>query len=112
MPHRSLKTAILAVAMLSGSAATAQNAPKPAPGPYVLTTEDRTILNRMFDDVDINRDGDITKVELSAFGVRHGLGPIVKNKEWRDRDANRDGRITRAELFKAAARYQRDKNAR
>jgi hypothetical protein len=37
--------------------------------------------NKMFDDVNLDRNGSITKVKLSAFGTYHNLGPIVKNKE-------------------------------
>lgn len=112
MRHPSFRTAILAAAMMAGSAVNAQTTPKPAAKPYVLTAQDRIVLNKMFDDVDLDRNGSITKVELSAFGIRHNLGAIVKNKEWRDRDANRDGRITRAELLEAAARYRTDNPVR
>lgn len=69
------------------------------PEKVVPTQRDIRELSVIFRQVDADRNGRLTKVEMSAFGIAHGLGTLVKRKGWRDIDANRDGTLTLAEFI-------------
>lgn len=60
-------------------------------------------LSDVFDLIDVNRDGRITRAEMAAFAQRHGRQAVVGAESWGLADANRDGSITKQELLAAAA---------
>lgn len=67
--------------------------------PPVPTERDVRELTAFFIEIDADRSGRLTKPEMSAFGTRHGMGPIISRKGWADIDANRDGKLTKSEFI-------------
>lgn len=85
---------IAAVALAIGTQASAQTAPAAVP-----TERDVKELSAIFDRVDADRNGKMTKTELSAFGSSRNLGSLVRPKGWRDMDANGNGTLTKPEFI-------------
>jgi Ca2+-binding EF-hand superfamily protein len=87
-----MKTILIAAAslLLAGPAA-AQTAPAP-------TERDVRELSEIFAQVDADRNGKLTKPEMSAFGIRHRIGVLVNNKTWGAMDRSGDGKLTRDEF--------------
>lgn len=87
-----MKTILIAAAsLLVAGPVAAQTAPVP-------TGRDVRELSEIFGQVDADRNGKLTKPEMSAFGVRHRIGVLVNNKTWGAMDKNGDGRLTRDEF--------------
>lgn len=82
------------ISLMLGAQASAQTAPAAVP-----TERDVKELSVIFDRVDADRNGKMTKTELSAFGSSHNLGSLVRPKGWRDMDANRNGTLTKGEFI-------------
>lgn len=102
---------IMACAVAMSSSAIAQ-VPSATP-----TAEDDRQLTIIFGQVDADRDGRITKPEMSAFGASHGLGVLVRDRGWKAMDANRNGTLDRMEFVRGmvearAAKAAREANAR
>jgi Ca2+-binding EF-hand superfamily protein len=83
---------IAAASLLVSTTAAAQTAPVP-------TEQDVRELSELFGQVDADRNGKLTKPEMSAFGIRHKIGVLVNNKTWGAMDRSGDGRLTRDEFI-------------
>lgn len=83
-----------AVTLAICTQASAQAVPTPVPTPL-----DVKELSMIFDRVDADRNGKMTKTELSAFGASRNLGVLVRPKGWRDMDANGNGTLTKSEFI-------------
>jgi Ca2+-binding EF-hand superfamily protein len=123
----------IAAAMIGIAPAIAQTQVAPAPAPiiervHVAKTHNRadvgTHVRKMFERLDANRDGAITKAEAQAASADHGERKIMRMHRrggaegvggrapdrgaMFDRlDTNRDGSISRAEFEAAPARQER-----
>lgn len=86
---------ITAIATLCLSAPLAAQTPAPVP-----TERDVRELSAFFVQIDADRNGRMTKAEMSAFGIRHGIGTLVKDKVWNAMDANGDGQLTKDEFIR------------
>lgn len=86
----------IALCIAALSTGTASLAEKTAPG---ATADDVRQLTELFEQVDLDHDRRLTKVEVSVFGRRHNLGVIVNNKGWAVLDANRNGTVTLPEFI-------------
>lgn len=84
--------------------------PRTAPGGYVFNPEDQKILGAMFLEVDADRNGRITKPEMSAYGARHRMGVIVRDRVWKQMDTDRNGTIDRAEFMESARAFRTKKD--
>jgi len=82
---------------------TAVQAQKAAPK---ANPEDVRALERTFGEIDRNRDGRLTKIEMSAYGHAKGFGVLVKAKGWKRMDADRNGTISRDEFVQEMIRYR------
>lgn len=82
---------------------------EPARG-YVFTPEDHRILDAMFKDADADGNGRITKPEMSAYGARHRMGVIVRDRVWKQMDTDRNGTIDRAEFMESARAFRTKKD--
>jgi len=87
---------IAAIALTTGTVASGQTAPAPVPVPTELDVKELSII---FDRVDADRNGRMTKTELSAYGASRNLGVLVKPQGWRDMDANGNGTLTKSEFI-------------
>lgn len=88
-----LMTAVLPMSAL-------QAAPRPA------SPEDMRALEKTFGEIDRNRDGSLSKIEMSAYGHSKGYGVLVKAKGWKRMDGDRNGKISRDEFVKEMIRYR------
>jgi Ca2+-binding EF-hand superfamily protein len=106
--ERTLKNMIIIVtcAVAMSSSAIAQ-VPSATP-----TAEDDRQLTIIFGRIDANRDGRITKPEMSAFGASHGLGVLVRNEGWKAMDGDRNGTIDRMEFVRGMVEARAAKAAR
>jgi Ca2+-binding EF-hand superfamily protein len=98
------RTILLLAAVVAASSvpATAQtHSPIPTP-------EDERQLTAMFRMIDVDRNGRVTKVEMSSFGAKHNLGTIVRNDGWRDIDANRNGTFELREFIVGMVKARAD----
>lgn len=97
---RKLLVVGLMAAILPMTAVQAQKAaPKASP-------EDIRALEKTFGEIDRNRDGRLTKIEMSAYGHAKGFGVLVKAKGWKRMDADRNGTISRDEFVQEMIRYR------
>lgn len=107
-----MRTAFIAALMAASAPTVAQVTPRttaPSHG-YVFTPEDEKILGGMFLEADADRNGRITKPEMSAYGARHRMGVIVREKVWKQMDTDRNGTIDRAEFMESARAFKTRKD--
>lgn len=93
---------LLAASMLAAAPVVAQNVGDPP------TARDVSELTAIFRQIDLDRNGKLTKVEMSAFGQRHGLGVLVKDKGWKALDANRDNQVNLPEFINGMVAYRNE----
>lgn len=55
-------------------------------------------LDDYFDEIDLNKDARLTKLELSAFATRRRLGVFVRPDVWKMMDADRSNSLSRKEF--------------
>ena len=91
------------IAALFAMQAQAMPATKGAP---TLTAEERQQLGSMYRAIDVNRNGRLSKTEMSAFGMKFGFSGIVADKGWSVLDQNRDGSLTQEEFSQGMARFR------
>ena len=84
--------ALAALVPAAASATPAQRGVKAAPG------QPQPSPDEMFDKVDANRDGKVTRQEMQIFGIENRLGNLVNTRVWRRVDKDRNGSISRAEF--------------
>lgn len=60
----------------------------------------------MFKDADADGNGRITKPEMSAYGARHRMGVIVRDRVWNQMDTDRNGTVDRAEFHGERSGFQ------
>ncbi len=96
--------ALLAIAAgLAASAADARQIRRPAPQKPMTDEEIARTSQETFAKVDRNRDGSLSRVELTSWGYSNGWGVAVRQKAWKQLDTDRNGRISESE-FRSYAR--------
>lgn len=70
---------------------------------YLMGCTGQAAADKLMNDFDTNKDGNIDKAELLAFLKKVGIGNFVTRGEWckgvlKDADANGDGKLSAAEL--------------
>lgn len=78
----------------------------------VPSADDEKVLSMMFEGIDADRNGRITKVEMSAFGAAHGIGAIVRSEGWKDMDDDRNGTLSKQEFITGMVKARAAKAAR
>lgn len=80
--------------VLAAAAAPTAYAQDKDPAPAELVKE----IDRYFAEIDLNRDGRLTKLEMSAFATRHRIGVFVRPEVWKKLDTDRSGSLSRKEF--------------
>lgn len=101
-----IRMLIAATALLAAQEAVAQTAA--AAG----SEKDRRELGEIFRQIDLDRNGRVTKVEMAAFGQKHSLGVLVSNDGWRALDENRDGVVSEPEFTRQMIAWRDERIAR
>jgi Ca2+-binding EF-hand superfamily protein len=72
----------------------------------VPTVEDERQLTAIFQQVDANGNGQLTKMEMRTFGALHKIGSIVRNEGWSDLDTDRNGTLSRREFIDGMVKHR------
>lgn len=72
----------------------------------VPTAEDERQLTEIFRQIDTDRNGQLSKIEMRTFGALHNIGSIVRNEGWNDLDTNRDGALSRREFIDGMVKHR------
>lgn len=103
--NRRTATILIAAATIASQSATAQNRTG------TRDTMNPAALPAIFDSIDRNHDGRLTRAEVTAFGVSQHMGVTLREKAWREMDPNRDEKVTRKEFIDAALAYKAKREA-
>lgn len=97
-----LKAAAIAVAAFAIQTASAQNAPKQVPATEKkLAPELQTEVDRMFAEIDGDKDGRLSKSELAIYGAQKSLG-LVRQKAMERMDTDKDDFVSKEEFDRHA----------
>ena len=96
-------TFLAVVAGLAASTADARQMRRPAPLSPMTDEEVAKTSLETFARVDRNRDGSLSRLELTSWGYSNGWGVALRQKAWKQLDADRNGKVSEPE-FRAYAR--------
>lgn len=87
--------------------ATAIAAPVAAQVPSAVpTAEDERQLTAIFQQIDTDRNGEVTRMEMRTFGASHRIGSIIRNDGWKDLDSNGNGTLSRREFIDGMVKHR------
>lgn len=103
---------VLPTSVTAQSTGAPVNQMSPATAVTPETTKERQDLAELFDKVDRNHDGRMTRQEMQIFGMQNRIGSLINRKTWKRADKDGNGWISQGEYVDYALDQRMRQKAR